>query len=235
MSARKTTVTVASAAALCIACTSVKQFEGYAPKVVPDHLAGGLPTGGYGETVGVRLGETHSEKYWSDRLQRRLADTYDREIGECITAQLPDGVRAMAISLSYNAGAPAVCRSPMVRLWNKGDVLGGCRAILTKDENGNYTGWRISSRPNGPGTPLVVQRGLINRRAKERRKCLDAARAPKPPAVEAPAFPAPLPAPVVVATAPAPAVEPAPAPTAPAKVSWGRRIWCAIFKCEVKS
>ncbi len=88
MTIRKTAITVASAA--------------------------GLPTGGYSETEGVKLGETHSEKYWSDRLEQRLRAKYDLQIGECIHAQLPDGVHAMAISMAYNAGPAAVCKSPMV-------------------------------------------------------------------------------------------------------------------------
>ena len=109
MSARKTVITVASAGALALAVPAIKKYEGYAPTVVPDKLAGGLPTGGYGETVGVKLGETHSEKYWSDRLAKRLVEDYDAGIGKCITVELPDGVRAMALSMSWNAGVGAIC------------------------------------------------------------------------------------------------------------------------------
>jgi hypothetical protein len=65
----------------------------YAPTVVPDKLAGGIATDGFGETVGVKLGETHSKEYWTDRLARRLAEDYDAGIGKCITVELPDGVR----------------------------------------------------------------------------------------------------------------------------------------------
>lgn len=214
MSARKTTVTVASAACLAVACASVKAYEGYAPTVKPDRLAAGLPTGGYGETEGVRLGETHSEKYWSDRLQRRLADEYDSGIGRCIHVDLPDGVRAMAISASYNAGVSAVCHSPMVAKWNAGDIRGGCKAIR---------GWRVGSHPR-KGGPLVVQRGLVNRRNSEAAKCLAAVDKPR-------AVPAPLPAPVVVAE-PLPIVA---APIAPPPVATPLGFWsrarCWVFKC----
>lgn len=228
MSARKTCITVASAGALALAVPAIKQYEGYSPTVVPDKLAGGLPTGGYGETQGVSLGETHSEKFWSDRLARRLVEDYDAGIGKCITVELPDGVRAMALSIAWNAGAGAVCSSPMVKKWNAGDIEGGCRALLTKNAEGEFTGWRIASRPDGPGTPLVVQRGLINRRADERKKCLSAAREPAPLVAAAPV---PFPPPVVAAPAPpaAPVVE-------PPKPSWWRsllaRLRCWTFKCE---
>jgi lysozyme len=225
MTARKTAITVASAGALALALPAIKQYEGYAPTVVPDKLAGGLPTGGYGETVGVKLGETHSEKYWSDRLAKRLADDYDAGIGRCITVELPDGVRAMALSMAWNAGAGAVCSSPMVKKWNAGDVEGGCRAILTKNAEGQYTGWRVCSRPAGPGTPCIVQAGLINRRADERKRCLAAAREPAPLGATAPV---PFPPPVIAPPA-APVVE-------PPKLPWWRsllaRLRCWIFKCE---
>src|SRR4051812_45116251 len=59
MTARKTTITVASAAALAAALPMVKHYEGLWLTVKPDTLARGLPTGGYGETEDVRLGETH--------------------------------------------------------------------------------------------------------------------------------------------------------------------------------
>src|SRR5215218_6232800 len=199
MSARKTVLTVASAGALALAVPAIKHYEGYAPTVVPDKLAGGLATGGYGETVGVELGETHSEKFWSDRLAKRLIEDYDAGIGKCIRVELPDGVRAMALSIAWNAGPGAVCGSPMVKKWNAGDIEGGCRALLTKNAEGQFTGWRISSRPQGPGTPLVVQPGLINRRADERKKCLAAAREPAPLVAAAPV---PFPPPVVAPPAP---------------------------------
>ena len=228
MTARKTVITVASAGALALAVPAIKGYEGYAPTVVPDKLAGGLPTGGYGETVGVKLGETHSEKFWSDRLAKRLVEDYDAGIGKCITVELPDGVRAMALSIAWNAGPGAVCSSPMVKKWNAGDIEGGCRALLTKNAEGEYTGWRIASRPDGPGTPLVVQRGLINRRADERKRCLAAAREPAPVVVAAPA---PLPPPVAAAPAPpaAPVIE---TPKTPWWRSLLARVRCWIFKCE---
>jgi hypothetical protein len=134
----------------------------------------------------------------------------------------------MALSIAWNAGPGAVCSSPMVKKWNAGDIEGGCRALLTKNAEGEFTGWRIASRPDGPGTPLVVQQGLINRRADERKKCLAAAREPAPLVAAAPV---PFPPPVVAAPAPpaAPVVE-------PPKPSWLcsllARLRCWIFKCE---
>lgn len=169
MSARKTTITVASAACLALVLPAVKKSEGYWPTVKVDTVGTGRPcTGGYGETQGVKCGETHDEKFWSDRLKMRLADKYDREIGACIHVELPDSARAAMITTSYNAGSSAVCKSPMVAKMNAGDVRAGCDALLTsKVVNGKrvYTGWYI--RAQGRVLP-----GLINRRRDDQKMCL---------------------------------------------------------------
>lgn len=213
MTVRKTAITVASVSALAMAGTTVKHWEGYAPTVVPDRLANGLPTGGYGETEGVKLGETHDEKFWSERLTARLAEEYDAGIGKCIRVQLPDSARAAAISVAYNAGVGAVCGSPMVRKWNESDFRGGCEAIR---------GWRVGSHPHGPNGPLVVQRGLQNRRNDEAKLCLSGL--DKPPAKPPAAVPEPVkPAPVVAACPPLP---PAPVP----QPSFWARLRALVFK-----
>jgi lysozyme len=157
VSKAKTGVTVASAAALALCCTAVKKSEGYWPTVKVDKVGTGRPcTGGYGETENVRCGETESETFWSDRLKMRLADEYDREIGKCIHVELPDSVRAAAITTAYNAGSVAVCKSPMVAKWNAGDFRGGCKALAN---------WYIRAQGR-------VLQGLINRRRDDMRLCL---------------------------------------------------------------
>jgi lysozyme len=178
MSVRKTTITVASAAAIALAVPAVKAYEGLWLTVKTDWVGTGHPaTGGYGETENVRLGETHDEKYWAGRLAQRLPE-YDRKIGACIHVELPDSARASLISAAYNAGPAAVCKSPMVAKMNAGNVRAGCEDFLTsKIVNGErvYTGWYI--RASGR-----VVKGLINRRANERKLCLSYLAAPKAPA-----------------------------------------------------
>lgn len=165
MSKTKTGVTVASAAALAIACANIKPWEGYWATAKVDTVGTGQPcTGGYGETEDVKCGETHDEKYWADRLAKRLPE-YDAKIGACIRVEVPDNVRAAMISAAYNAGPAAVCRSSMVAKINAKDFRGACMALLTKDAQGNYSGWYIRARGK-------VVKGLIHRRAKEQNLCL---------------------------------------------------------------
>lgn len=179
MTVRKTAITCASAACLAMVLPAVKKSEGYWPTVKVDTVGTGRPcTGGYGETENVKCGETHSETYWSDRLKMRLADEYDHEIGKCIHVELPDSVRAAAITTAYNAGSAAVCKSPMVAKWNAGDFRGGCKALAN---------WYIRAQGR------VVQ-GLINRRRADMKMCLSG--------LDTPAAPHFTPAPVYVAPKP---------------------------------
>lgn len=167
MSARKTAITVASAAAIAMVLPAVKKSEGYWPTVKVDRVGTGRPcTGGYGETEDVKCGETHTEAYWSARLEKRMRE-YDARIGECIHVDAPDSVRATMLTTSYNAGTGAVCKSPMVARINAGDFRGACAALLTSkivDGKRVYTGWYIRARG-------VVVPGLINRRRDDQRMC----------------------------------------------------------------
>lgn len=151
-----------AAMAAAMAMPLVANFEGLWLTVKPDKLANGLPTGGYGETENVKLGETHSKEYWQARLAMRIPQ-YDAKIAPCIHVDLPISARAALDSVAYNAGPSAVCRSPAVRKMNAGDIRGGCHAIA---------GWRVGSHPHGPNGPLVVQPGLVRRRNAERDMCL---------------------------------------------------------------
>ena len=62
---------------------------------------------------------------------------------------------AAALSLSYNIGVNAFCRSTAARRFNYGDFTGGCTAMTWFNKAGGK-----------------VVRGLVNRRADERRLCM---------------------------------------------------------------
>ncbi len=155
MSARKTAITVASAAAIAAALPAVKAYEGLWLTAKVDTIGTGRPvTACYGETENVRLGQKFTEKECADLLAVKLK-RYDTEIGRCITRELPDYTRAALISFAYNVGSAGACRSTTVKKMNEGDIRGGCEALMQ---------W---TRAQGH----VVQ-GLVNRREKERKLCL---------------------------------------------------------------
>jgi lysozyme len=116
---------------------------------------------------GTRFTKAECDKKLAESLPKYLA-----KIEPCIKVPLPDKTKAALLDAAYNAGPAAVCRSPMVRKMNAGDLVGGCNA---------FAGWYV--RSDG-----VVRRGLLARRGGDARKgekqlCLEgvAEGLPKPP------------------------------------------------------
>jgi GH24 family phage-related lysozyme (muramidase) len=93
---------------------------------------------------------------WS-REDERLWSTLSPEAQARIAER--EGQRDAAISLAYNIGTDAFCRSTAARHFRAGDWRGGCDAL---------TAWN-KARVNGR---LVPVRGLTRRRRHEREICL---------------------------------------------------------------
>lgn len=145
--------TVAKATGWLAAATLfVGAAEGLVTYTYPD--VGGVPTFCYGETKGAEWGKTYTKEQCDEQLSRRLVE-FNRQVDSCVAVALPDTRRAAFVSLAYNIGGTAFCKSTVVKRINAGDVAGACDALLM---------W---NRVNG-----VVWRGLTERRKKERELCL---------------------------------------------------------------
>ena len=127
-------------------------LEGLVTYTYPD--VAGVATYCYGETKDAEWGKTYTKDLCDQKLAGRLVE-FNRGVNSCVTAELPDTRRAAFVSLSYNIGINAFCRSTVVRRYNAGDVSGACDAILMWD------------KVNG-----VTWRGLTERRKQERELCL---------------------------------------------------------------
>lgn len=126
-----------------------------------DHLVAypdivGVWTICHGETKDVRKGMTETKEGCALRLDTRLANDFAPAVLAC-TPRLKgrDYQLAAAISLAYNIGTPAYCRSTVDRRFDAGDWRGGCDAMLMWNKAGGK-----------------VVRGLDNRRKAERKLCL---------------------------------------------------------------
>lgn len=110
----------------------------------------------------VCTGETNvpMREYTPDQCRAFLNDGLTSralEINTCVPGILQrPKVAAASLSLAYNIGTVAFCRSTAARRFNAGDLKGGCEAI----------GW--FTRAGGK----VVQ-GLVNRRRAEVKLCLE--------------------------------------------------------------
>ena len=137
---------------LAIAIAAVGAYEGLSLKAYPDIV--GVPTICYGETKNVKLGQTATKEYCDSQLSARLIE-FNQGVESCVTRPLRDNERIAFVSLSYNIGTSAFCKSTVVRRFNAGDKAGACDAILMWNRAGGK----------------VVQ-GLTNRRKQEREICL---------------------------------------------------------------
>jgi lysozyme len=109
----------------------------------------------YGETKGVTLGQRFTREQCDEMLAKRLPQ-YANAIAPCIHVKISDKTRAALVSFAYNVGPAAACGSTAFKRLNAGDTRGACDALM------NWT------RAQGK----FVQ-GLANRRAAERRLCIE--------------------------------------------------------------
>ncbi|WP_426418189.1 lysozyme [Bradyrhizobium genosp. A] len=158
MSVKKTAATIGSAGGIIAAAVAFTPgWEGMQAVAKRDMIGTGHPvTYCYGQTdefgkvkVGTRFTKAECDQKLAASLPKYLA-----EIERCIKAPMPDKSMAAFLDASYNAGSAAVCRSPMVRLANAGDLRGACSA---------FAGWYV--RSDGQ-----VRRGLVARRGGDGRK-----------------------------------------------------------------
>lgn len=109
-----------------------------------------------GETEGIDIHRIYTVEECDRMLADRLVE-FNETVSRCTgNRPLPDKVRIAFVSLSYNIGKGAFCGSTLARKARAGDLRGACEEL----PRWNRAGGR------------VVQ-GLVNRRAEERRICLE--------------------------------------------------------------
>ena len=129
--------------------------EGYVGSAYKDVV--GVPTIGFGETKGVQIGQTTTPP----KALRQLltsADEHAAGIKQCITVPISQGEYDAYLSLSYNIGVGAFCKSNLVKKLNSQDYAGACQDILK---------WNMAGG--------VVQPGLTKRRYEEFNTCMGGA------------------------------------------------------------
>jgi lysozyme len=117
-------------------------------------VPGDVPTIGFGTTGGVKMGDKITPP---QALVRALQDVqkFEGALKQCVKVPLHQHEYDAYISLSYNIGSGAFCKSTLVRKLNAQDYAGACQEILRWD--------------NFQGKPL---KGLTLRREKEYRQCI---------------------------------------------------------------
>ena len=120
-------------------------------------VAGDRPTLGFGDAQGVKLGDRTDPVRALIRLNEQ-AEVFQREMRACIgDVPLHPHEWDAYVSLTFNIGSGAFCRSTLVQMLRAGDYRAACNQILR---------W---NRFNGE--PLA---GLTKRRAAEHAQCIGA-------------------------------------------------------------
>jgi len=161
----------ASLACITLACGYIQPWEGLWTTAKVDTIGTGRPiTWCYGETKGgAKVGDKFTPEQCSEMLKKRLPE-YADEIAPCIKVPISDKTRAAFISFAYNVGSAGFCKSSVAKKLNAGDPKGSCDALMQ---------W---TKAQGK-----VVKGLVNRRAAERRLCLEGINESPPKPVEKPA------------------------------------------------
>jgi lysozyme len=143
---------VAAAGALAVAL--VGGFEGLRLNAYRDVV--GVATVCYGETRGVKMGDRHTKAQCDELLLKGLQD-FERGVLACAPglSNAPDTRVVSHVSLGYNIGVGAYCKSTVVRRFNAGDTRGSCDAFLM---------WNKAKGITFPG--------LTRRRQAERELCM---------------------------------------------------------------
>lgn len=144
-------------AVLAAAVAAVGGYEGLRTKAYKDPV--GVPTICYGETLGVKLGQVKTVAECKAMLKKRLVQ-FEQGMSKCIVnpENIPDKSYIAFLSLTYNIGTGGFCKSTLVKKLNKNDLIGACNEIPKFNRAGGK-----------------VLKGLTERRATEKKTCLEGA------------------------------------------------------------
>lgn len=155
MSKARTAITALALSAAGLA--GIMQYEGYrSAAYIP--VPGDVPTIGHGTTryengAPVQMGDRVTPER-AQVLLRNDASKFERAVKRCAPVPMYPYEYDAFVSLAYNIGESAFCKSTLVRKLNAGDYAGACREIEK---------WVYFKGKTLPG--------LVKRRADERARC----------------------------------------------------------------
>lgn len=149
-------VALLGARAATLTVEQVAESEGYVPQAYQDPV--GIWTKCWGDTYDVTPGQTYTFDQCVRSLNKQVLE-HAKPVLECVPelGQRDDLVKASFVSMAYNVGTGAFCKSSVAQRANAGDWKGACERI----GSGIYTTARGRKLP-----------GLVERRQREAAMCL---------------------------------------------------------------
>lgn len=146
-------IAVAALSLSASALVGIALHEGFEPKAyIP--VPGDVPTIGFGTTTGVKMGDTITPERALVRLLTD-ADRFQKAVKRCAPVPMHQYEFDAYVSLTYNIGEGAFCRSTLVKLLNQQKYEEACQQILRWNK---FKGRELA--------------GLTKRRNEEYQKCL---------------------------------------------------------------
>lgn len=124
----------------------------------PYQCSAGVWTSGIGHTAGVTPKGDITERTAAENLVSDVLNT-ERRLAGCAPVEMPQPVYDAVVSFAFNVGTGAACRSTLVAFAKRGEWARACEQL-----------------PRWVYVNGVKNRGLENRRARERAYCLKGAR-----------------------------------------------------------
>src|SRR5690606_30574745 len=113
--------------ASAVAIGTITQWEGFRSNAYLD--IGGIPTIGYGSTEDVEMGDKIDVEGARSRLIKEVMDRYGQAVKNCVKVPLFQSEYDAYVSLTYNIGPNAFCKSTLVKKVNQEDYAGACEQI----------------------------------------------------------------------------------------------------------
>jgi lysozyme len=153
-----------SACLLALSATgliAIATDEGYEPVARPP-LPGDKPTLGFGETKGVKAGDTTNPVRAIITLGKS-ADGYQRGVANCIRVPVSQNEFDAYVNFAYQMGVTNFCNAGFTKKLNSGDFVGACEGM--------------AHHPDGKKAWSYYQgryiEGIYQRRLRNRSMCLE--------------------------------------------------------------
>jgi lysozyme len=146
-------IQVAALGLSAAALVGIAVHEGYRGEAY-EPVKGDVPTIGFGTTEGVEMGDRITPERALVRLLKD-ANKFEKAVKRCAPVPMYQYEFDAYVSLTYNIGEGAFCKSTLVKRLNAQDYKGACQEILKWDK------FKGKSLP-----------GLTKRRQEEYQKCL---------------------------------------------------------------
>ena len=127
MSIKNKLSTTMVVAVLALATPFIAKWEGLETTAYKDIV--GVPTVCYGETRGVKMGDTYTKEQCYDMLEKSVKEYYEGLQAYMTNPNIPVGVQASLVELAYNVGVEKAGNSTMMKLANQGKYAAACNEL----------------------------------------------------------------------------------------------------------